>query len=744
MNSAFGRKQIVYRRQGGGSKAVFDLISAKNQKMTTSLEIEEPHVCNFVAYQPSAIRHIACTASPKNPLNPTREEALAARVAVVRADHRLEILAPAADWSIETVITTGSFEAQQVEAVCWASTFPGNTDASPLAAAWKDASLRKIDSKYLVNGTFPAKHRLFTATADGIVREWDWQRGIVKRASDTVGGPAIWSLCASPDARFVAAGHEDGRVRIYRLYSDELDGETIDENDGINKVETLEFVRTFEASNVGKKGESERIVSISWSGSIVAAGYMLGAVKLWDTRLGRSLGLLTLAEKSSKQTIVNCLHFVDTQTLATGDSSGRVQLWDVATMTILESLKTHEADVLCLGGFADKMFASGVDGKTVQIALIPTKTSVGLIVDKWTVSAGRRVHSNDVLALCLSFAFYEDDKQGIVQSRPVLLSGGLDTNLLIADPLQTAIESKDDRRIPDFPMQPHQAVKMQNGQIFALLSRKSFKVWKLSSSKPLVAINTGIVHSWDVSKDGAQIGAITGDNRFKLFTIIGDDVRAEVIPTPADCALKNVCFGSSSWYIRAVREQKNVVIKDGKEIFTVDGLMRDMFAVSDTLIVMVDYENRIHQWTRASTIQPVQLPSPPSVMHAEGGFVFVVTVDNLVLKICRDQAEPHFGIVPLGHKDRHSGISTFGDKLAVYSSGAVCLNSPSQPPSILLLKPKGKRSKSQKPSNIVTQYRPLLYYGYTEDGQPVVVRRDWEQIIEDLPPAFYRRKYGSN
>lgn len=150
-----------------------------------------------------------------------------------------------------------------------------------------------------------------------------------------------------------------------------------------------------------------------------------------------------------------------------GDSLGRVMFWDGRTGTLLQSMTTHDADVLALVVDQDGtgVFASGVDHKIVHLrnitvdgtgadaiagepavrhrrsppapppherafslaklltwraAPLPVSPPRRLQRRKWVLAGKRRDHTHDVRALAL-----------IPGPAPLVVSGGVDANLLV-------------------------------------------------------------------------------------------------------------------------------------------------------------------------------------------------------------------------------------------------------------------------------------------------------------------------
>ncbi|CAM9496327.1 unnamed protein product, partial [Hapterophycus canaliculatus] len=142
------------------------------------------------------------------------------------------------------------------------------------------------------------------------------------------------------------------------------------------------------------------------------------------------------------------------------------QVWDGLTGTQLQSLTTHEADVLCLcvAEGESQLFVSGCDGKVVSVEkrqATPTSDldtgtymhdteleDAGVDANagsrrkrtrarqgwEWTIGSMRREHTHDVLALAIHDQSLDDSRVenrgvGAARKGPVLVSAGVDASL---------------------------------------------------------------------------------------------------------------------------------------------------------------------------------------------------------------------------------------------------------------------------------------------------------------------------
>ena len=142
--------------------------------------------------------------------------------------------------------------------------------------------------------------------------------------------------------------------------------------------------------------------------------------------------------------------------VASGDSRGRIVLWDVKTATVIKSVTTHQADILAMAidskpnssapsnGPSCCIYASGIDSKIVKLEFIgqaSTKHSSSssaaaqamLVPSAWKLTWNVRMHSHDVRALALipqaSHRSASSSAAAVHSSQSLLVSAGLDCKI---------------------------------------------------------------------------------------------------------------------------------------------------------------------------------------------------------------------------------------------------------------------------------------------------------------------------
>ncbi|ELP83923.1 WD domain containing protein, partial [Entamoeba invadens IP1] len=115
-------------------------------------------------------------------------------------------------------------------------------------------------------------------------------------------------------------------------------------------------------------------------------------------------------EVPQRYTPVCALKLIDAMTVAVGSSHGKIQIWDIMSMTIIAEFKEHQADVLCFALSGTTLYASGVDHKIVEF-----KECDG----RWKSRKRVRYHTHTVKSLAVN--------------QHHLVSGGVDTTFFVLD-----------------------------------------------------------------------------------------------------------------------------------------------------------------------------------------------------------------------------------------------------------------------------------------------------------------------
>ncbi|KAJ3367776.1 U3 small nucleolar RNA-associated protein [Allomyces arbusculus] len=352
----------------------------------------ESHCVRFVEHVPSPITHLAVTP----PFAPRP------MVAVARDNGDIEIRLPNQAWFLERVIMGG--QNRSISALAW-----GHQSVLTDPDFYDDDQERQFVLKRVTS----KPPRLFSASLNGFITEWDMQQLSPKKSVDATGG-GVWSLAVNPAGTLLAAGCEDGCIRLYDIADDDW---------------TL--LRTFNK-------QLGRVLCLAWhpSGDYLVSGSDKSTLRKWDVKTGTTLDRATLDRIDRHPTVIWAVRVLPDGTVVTGSSLGRVEWWDWTTMTLLRSVHAHESDVLALDVMRDgsAIFSSSIDRQVVQYR----QTEAGSHLS-WVLAHRRRYHANDVKAVA------------VVEVRGVraLCSGGIDAEFTVID-LALGFKTCPQRRLDEF------------------------------------------------------------------------------------------------------------------------------------------------------------------------------------------------------------------------------------------------------------------------------------------------------
>ena len=251
------------------------------------------HRVRFVDFTPKSINCAAFDNDSKLP-----------KVAFSREDGSIEIRDPGADWVLVSII-------------------PGQEGRTVEHLVWCDG-------------------RLFSGGMNSEIIEWNLELLKPLYQQDSYGG-SVWSLKFSYSKKLLAAGCEDGSIRLFDVFRDSI----------------------MYAKCLNK--QEHRILSLSWSHDdlmIVAGGFDC-RMRVYDVKTGRVTMNMTTDNLKSGNTMVWSVNFLKDSTIVMGDSLGNTQFWDGITGTLLQTFKSHLADVLAVAVSHDEkmVFTTGIDSK---------------------------------------------------------------------------------------------------------------------------------------------------------------------------------------------------------------------------------------------------------------------------------------------------------------------------------------------------------------------------------------------
>ncbi|RMD42160.1 hypothetical protein DV735_g2941, partial [Chaetothyriales sp. CBS 134920] len=224
-------------------------------------------------------------------------------------------------------------------------------------------------------------------------------------------------------------------------------GRTVEQDDD------LRFSRVLVARPATKK---TKVLSITWRDpNTVVAGYENGSIRWIDVPSRRTLRQVTLgagssSSRSSAVVVVWTVKCLPNGTVVSGDSAGELKVWDARNGALVQSLRTHQSDILDIACNArgDRLWSVGTDRRTVSYRL---STVPGVRTQRWVELSHRQYHKND--AKCVA-VFESADLGG------VLVSGGMDAgpivqSITVADKTDKTKKTTDHhhRTLPHLPQQ---------------------------------------------------------------------------------------------------------------------------------------------------------------------------------------------------------------------------------------------------------------------------------------------------
>lgn len=180
----------------------------------------------------------------------------------------------------------------------------------------------------------------------------------------------------------LAVGTEEGYLNIFDLEDDEL-----------------QFVKILDK-------QEGRIICCRFdhSGQFLVTG-SLDAVRVWNIENGHAIHKMSTGRSEAKQeTIVWCLEVLKDFTILSGDSRGRVTVWDGNLGSQIDYIQALRADVLCMAVASDErsFYCSGIE-QTLKRFTKYKATKDDQKVVQWVKNMKRStIHTHDVRAMaCL-------------------------------------------------------------------------------------------------------------------------------------------------------------------------------------------------------------------------------------------------------------------------------------------------------------------------------------------------------
>uniref|UniRef100_A0A8C8MGK1 Cirhin n=1 Tax=Oncorhynchus tshawytscha TaxID=74940 RepID=A0A8C8MGK1_ONCTS len=240
--------------------------------------------------------------------------------------------------------------------------------------------------------------RLFSAGLNGEITEYDLETLRPKYSLEAYGGP-IWTITSNSQGAHLAIGCEDGTVKLFEVLE-----------------ESIQFERNLDR----QKG---RIISLSWhpSGTQIAAG-MMDMIRVFDVPTGKLKTRLLVDRgfggSKSRETVVWSVVFLSDCTIISGDSAGKVQVWDGHTGTLVKTHLVTKWDVLALSVSKDE--SSVVVG-----------TSEGTVIQFQFIAPTLQQQQDKEWVRTRTFKNHTHDVRALAEIETAIVSGGMDTQLVV-------------------------------------------------------------------------------------------------------------------------------------------------------------------------------------------------------------------------------------------------------------------------------------------------------------------------
>lgn len=220
-------------------------------------------------------------------------------------------------------------------------------------------------------------NRLFSTGHTGELIEWNLKT-LQPKQKLLLTGNFAWCLDVNKALDCIAVGTDEGYVNVYRLDNKELTYEKLfDKQEG--RILCCKYDHT---------------------GAILVTGSM-DTVRIWNTKTGQAIFRMSTGRQEAKrETIVWSLAVLRDLTIISGDSRGRIIIWDGKMGTQLESIPVLKADVLAVAVNKDEnvFCCSGIDPIIKMYALTEVKKE-NHTSKQWIKFIQRAVHDHDVKAL---------------------------------------------------------------------------------------------------------------------------------------------------------------------------------------------------------------------------------------------------------------------------------------------------------------------------------------------------------
>jgi len=297
--------------------------------------------------------------------------------------------------SLGSAVCNYSGHTSSITSLCVAngSTIPGMQVQRMVCTASQDYTARTFDAldgsclnmfqghTATVSSVCVSAARLFTASHDGTLRQWDIARGtgvgMFESISEHLSGRHLTSVCvvgewvyfgcrdqsaalqrgniATGEVEVVPSGHADGVTALCAshscVYSGGLDG-------NVREFECLDgqSVRVF-------AGHSKEVTSLCYWHRQLFSGSRDATIKQWCLNSGRCLRTY-VGHLSVVRTV-----FADEYALISGSADGTVRVWNTTTGQCEQMLQQEDAAITALSVYDNALYTACADGNARKFVI---------------------------------------------------------------------------------------------------------------------------------------------------------------------------------------------------------------------------------------------------------------------------------------------------------------------------------------------------------------------------------------
>ncbi|KAB0796828.1 hypothetical protein PPYR_10889 [Photinus pyralis] len=611
---------------------------------------------------------------------------------------------------------------------------------------------------------------LFSVGLNGLLIEYDLLT-LTKKRVVTVTGEACYCIDVTKDARYIAVGTEQGYLNIFKVDEDDVLFEKfLDKQEG-------------------------RILCLKYDPScqFIASG-SLDAIRIWDVKTGHALHRITTGRSEANQpTIVWCINILKDLTIVSGDSRGKLTMYDGKVGAQIESFQSHKADILslCVSAGEDSIYCAGVDSNIVNY--VKVKVTEGNY--KWVKSVQRKVHEHDVRALVL-----HEGK---------LYSGGLDGYLACSYcPPKTLL------KYPPILQNPC-VVVAKKARCILLRFIDHLEIWGLGKStdkkqnSDLLQLVEEPVHLLTlqrlVKNDGAEIkegivcSSISNDGKWIVFStnsvlrIFNFSYSASETPSllpiddlPESCSVSlQAVFtpncqrlilapqsgglqvyelvGGAPMLVQTIVTK--TVLKDTITFLEISQSGRYLIAGDPSGNIAIWMLNQQSEWEHYCKLPRYSVSIPTSIaLHPNDKNLIVTYADHklveynikrrrftsfsLALEKQSIWPSKSFPVRNIAFDSRRQNIIILHDDshIVIADQDKSLSKENVKIPKREVTSPSNRRSAANVSSSIfrtIKKYKHLVYLGWLSDEEMVAVEVSPQNLLEQLPPCLKQSKFGT-